>query len=101
MVLLGLALTAVLIPGNRVSAWAYPLLFGLPLVYAATRRSAERAFALWTTYAVSFGGSVLLRRVADDTGIPWLYRYVIEMDRNRGDGLRSGRRLAASMVFTG
>lgn len=86
MVLLGLALTAVLIPGNRVSAWAYPLLFGLPLVYAATRRSAERAFALWTVYAISFGGFVLLRRVADDTGIPWLHRYVIEMDRIVGIG---------------
>jgi len=86
VVLLGLALTAVLIPGNRVSAWAYPLLFGLPLVYAATRRSAERAFALWTVYAISFGGFVLLRRVADDTGIPWLHRYVIEMDRIVGIG---------------
>lgn len=84
--LLGLALIVVLIPGNRVSAWAYPLLFGLPLVYAASRRDAERAFVLWTTYAISFGGFVVLRRVADDTGMPWLHRYVIEIDRILGIG---------------
>lgn len=84
---LALALLLVLIPGNRVSPWAYPVLFGVPLVWAAIRRGAERAFLLWTMYVLSFVTFVVLRRVADNTGLPWLHRYVIEIDRMLGAGV--------------
>ena len=84
--LLGVALFMVLLPRNRLSAFAYPLLFGLPLIYAASRRDAERAFLLWTTYAISFATFVVLRRLADDTGMPWLHEYVIQIDQVLGLG---------------
>jgi len=84
--LLAVALAMVLMPRNRVSPIAYPLLFGVPLVYAATRRDAERAFLLWTMYSISFAGFVVLRRVADDAGMPWLHSYVIDIDRVVGLG---------------
>src|SRR4051812_48846257 len=84
--LLAVALAMVLMPRNRVSPIAYPLLFGVPLVYAATRRDAERAFLLWTMYSISFAGFVVLRRLADDAGMPWLHSYVIDIDRVVGLG---------------
>lgn len=84
--LLVVALFMVLLPRNRVSPLAYPLLFGAPLVYAAIRRDSERAFLLWTTYAISFATFVVLRRLADDTGMPWLHGYVIAIDRVVGLG---------------
>jgi membrane-associated phospholipid phosphatase len=84
--LLLLALFMVLLPRNRLSPLAYPLLFGVPLIYAAVRRDSERAFLLWTTYAISFAGFVVCRRLADDTGIPWLHQYVITIDRAIGFG---------------
>ena len=84
--LLLLALFMVLLPRNRLSPLAYPLLFGVPLVYAAVRRDSERAFLLWTTYAISFAGFIVGRRLADDTGVPWLHQYVIAIDRAIGLG---------------
>jgi membrane-associated phospholipid phosphatase len=84
--LLLLALFMVLLPRNRLSPFAYPLLFGVPLIYAATRRDTERAFLLWTTYAISFATFIVLRRLADDTGVPWLHSYVIDIDRVIGLG---------------
>lgn len=84
--LLVLALVMVFMPRNRVSPFAYPLLFGVPLVYAASRRDAERAFLLWTTYAISFATFVVLRRLADEAGMPWLHGYVIDIDRVLGLG---------------
>jgi membrane-associated phospholipid phosphatase len=84
--LLLLALFMVLLPRNRLSPFAYPLLFGVPLIYAATRRDTERAFLLWTTYAISFATFIVLRRLADDTGMPWLHSYVIDIDRVIGLG---------------
>ncbi|HKH84048.1 MAG TPA: hypothetical protein VKA25_10215, partial [Gemmatimonadales bacterium] len=86
-VLLGVALVMVLLPRNRISPFAYPLLFGVPLIYAAVRRDGERAFLLWTTYAISFAGFVVLRRVADNTGVPWQHTYVIAADRAIGFAL--------------
>jgi membrane-associated phospholipid phosphatase len=85
-VLLGVALVMVLLPRNRISPFAYPLLFGAPLIYAAVRREGERAFLLWTTYAISFAGFVVLRRLADNTGVPWQHTYVIAADRAIGFG---------------
>jgi membrane-associated phospholipid phosphatase len=85
-VLLGVALVMVLLPRNRISPFAYPLLFGAPLIYAAVRRDGERAFLLWTTYAISFAGFVVLRRLADNTGVPWQHTYVIAADRAIGFG---------------
>ena len=85
-VLLGTALVMVLLPRNRVSPFAYPLLFGAPLIYAAIRRDGERAFLLWTTYAISFATFVVLRRLADNTGMPWQHKYVIDADRVLGLG---------------
>lgn len=84
--LLCLALVMIFMPRNRVSPFAYPLLFGVPLLYAASRRDAERAFLLWTTYAISFATFVVLRRLADDAGMPWLHGYVIDIDRVLGLG---------------
>ncbi|HUR94512.1 MAG TPA: phosphatase PAP2 family protein [Gemmatimonadales bacterium] len=84
--LLGMALVMVFMPRNRISPFAYPLLFGVPLVYAAIRRDAERAFLLWTTYAISFATFVVLRRLADEAGMPWLHGYVIDVDRAIGLG---------------
>jgi membrane-associated phospholipid phosphatase len=84
--LLLIALFMVLLPRNRLSPFAYPLLFGVPLVYAASRRDTERAFLLWTAYAISFATFVVLRRLADDTGVPWLHGYVIDIDRAIGLG---------------
>jgi membrane-associated phospholipid phosphatase len=74
------------LPRNRVSPVAYPLLFGVPLIYAAVRRDAERAFLLWTSYAISFATFVVLRRLADNAGMPWLHSYVIAADRMIGLG---------------
>jgi membrane-associated phospholipid phosphatase len=85
-VLLGTALFMVLLPRNRISPFAYPLLFGAPLIYAALRRDGERAFLLWTTYAISFATFVVLRRLADNTGMPWQHTYVIAADRTIGLG---------------
>jgi membrane-associated phospholipid phosphatase len=84
--LLLLALFMVLLPRNRLSPLAYPILFGVPLIYAAVRRDSERAFLLWTTYAISFAGFIVGRRLADDTGVPWLHQYVIAIDRAIGFG---------------
>src|SRR3982751_6857526 len=64
--LLVLALFMVLLPRNRISPLAYPILFGVPLVYASSRRDTERAFLLWTTYAISFATFIVFRRLADD-----------------------------------
>src|SRR3954470_20399756 len=84
--LLLLALSLVLLPRNRLSPLVYPLLFGVPLVYAASRRESERAFLLWSMYVISFAGFVAIRRIADDTGVPWLHSYVIGVDRLLGLG---------------
>lgn len=84
--LLGVALVLVFLPRNRLSPFAYPLLFGVPLIYSAIRRDSERAFLLWTTYAISFATFVVLRRLADDAGMPWLHGYVIHIDKVLGLG---------------
>jgi membrane-associated phospholipid phosphatase len=84
--LLLFALFMVLLPRNRISPLAYPLLFGVPLVYAASRRDTERAFLLWTTYAISFATFIVFRRLADDTGVPWFHSYVIQIDKVIGLG---------------
>jgi membrane-associated phospholipid phosphatase len=84
--LLLIALCLVLLPRNRLSPLVYPILFGVPLVYAASRRESERAFMLWSMYVISFAGFVAIRRIADDTGVPWLHSYVIGVDRVLGLG---------------
>lgn len=83
---LALALITILIPANRVSFWAYPILMGLPLVATAIRGRADREFILWATYTFSFVVFVVLRRIADDVGVPIIYDFPIAVDRLLGLG---------------
>ena len=44
----------------------------------------------WGVYVLGFMGFALIRTFADNTGIPWQYRYVIDIERLGGDGLDAG-----------
>ncbi len=80
------AVTGLLLPGNRVSEHAYPLLFGIPILIAALRRRADGALVLWAAYALAFVSFSVLRNYADDTGVRWLFDYPILGDRILGLG---------------
>jgi len=80
------AVTGLLLPGNRVSQHAYPLLFGIPILVAVLRRGAGRDLLLWASYALAFVSFSVLRNYADETGVPWFMRYPIAVDRMLGFG---------------
>ena len=81
-----LAVTGLLLPGNRVSQHAYPLLFGIPILVAVLRRGADRDLVLWASYALAFVSFSVLRNYADETGVPWFFMYPIAVDRLLGFG---------------
>ncbi len=75
------ALGSLLIPADRASTLTYPLLFGIPLVAAAFWQRRDSDFLLWSVYALVFVAFVLLRRYADEAGVPTSASYPISADR--------------------
>jgi membrane-associated phospholipid phosphatase len=76
------AFACLLVPQNRVSFWAYPVLCGGPLGLALIlpRDEADDSFKYWAGYIFAFVVFVVLRRFADDLGIPPLFGYVVAAD---------------------
>lgn len=77
--LLALMLASLLVPGNRLSPWVYPLVFGVPLAVTAFRPGADDAFRLWALYVASFNLFVVLRRSADEL-FTARWEYVVDLE---------------------
>lgn len=73
-------------PTGRLGKLTYTLALGIPVLLFAIWGRTTRDFMLWAYYILSFTVFLLLRKVADATGLPWQADYVITIDRVLGLG---------------